>query len=110
MEDRREAGYVITNGNPTGTESKTESKTENKTENKMGNVNGSGIVMGTPADLEVSGIKFHYGKREILKGTGFQARRGEVCLLLGANGAGKSTLLKCINGCLLYTSDRRHGI
>ena len=55
MEDRREAGYVITNGNPTGTES----KTENKTENKMGNVNGSGIVMGTPADLEVSGIKFH---------------------------------------------------
>ena len=53
MEDRREAGYVITNGNPTGTERKTESKTENKTENKMGNVNGSGIVMGTPADLEV---------------------------------------------------------
>ena len=100
MEDRREAGYVITNGNPTGTERKTESKTENKTENKMGNVNGSGIVMGTPADLEVSGIKFHYGKREILKGTGFQARRGEVCLLLGANGAGKSTLLKCINGLL----------
>ena len=100
MEDRREAGYVITNGIPTGTER----KTENKTENKMGNVNGSGIVMGTPADLEVSGIKFHYGKREILKGTGFQARRGEVCLLLGANGAGKTTLLKCING-LLKASD-----
>ena len=34
MEDRREAGYVITNGNPTGTES----KTENKTENKIGNI------------------------------------------------------------------------
>ena len=96
MEDRREAGYVITNGNPAGTES--------KTENKIGNANGSGIVMGTPADLEVSGMKFHYGKREILKGTGFQARRGEVCLLLGANGAGKSTLLKCING-LLKASD-----
>ena len=64
MEDRREAGYVITNGNPTGTES----KTENKTENKMGNVNGSGIVMGTPADLEVSGIKFHYGKRNRFPG------------------------------------------
>ena len=30
MEDRREAGYVITNGNPTGTERKTENKTENK--------------------------------------------------------------------------------
>ena len=51
-------------------------------------------------DLEVSGIQFCYGRREILKGTGFCARRGEVCLLLGANGAGKSTLLKCINGLL----------
>lgn len=51
-------------------------------------------------DLEVSGIQFRYGRREILKGTGFCARRGEVCLLLGANGAGKSTLLKCINGLL----------
>ena len=66
-----------------------------KTEN--GNENGSGIGMGTANDLEVSGIKFHYGKREILKGTGFCARRGEVCLLLGANGAGKSTLLRCLN-------------
>ena len=28
MEDRREAGYLIANGNPTGTESKTENKTE----------------------------------------------------------------------------------
>lgn len=99
MEDRREAGYVITNGNPTGTERKTESKTENK----MGS-QWIRIVMGTPADLEVSSIKFPYGKREILKGTGFQARRGEVCLLLGANGAGKTTLLKCING-LLKASD-----
>ena len=33
MEDRREAGYVITNGIPTGIES--------KTENKIGNSNGS---------------------------------------------------------------------
>lgn len=68
----------------------------NGTKTENGNENGSGIGMGTANDLEVSGIKFHYGKREILKGTGFCARRGEVCLLLGANGAGKSTLLKCI--------------
>ena len=76
----------------------------NGTKTENGNENGSGIGMGTANDLEVSGIKFHYGKREILKGTGFCARRGEVCLLLGANGAGKSTLLKCING-LLKASD-----
>ena len=30
MEDRREAGYVITNGNPTGTESKTENKVKKR--------------------------------------------------------------------------------
>ena len=76
----------------------------NGTKTENGNENGSGIGMGTANDLEVSGIKFHYGKRKILKGTGFCARRGEVCLLLGANGAGKSTLLKCING-LLKASD-----
>lgn len=57
----------------------------NGTKTENGNENGSGIGMGTANDLEVSGIKFHYGKREILKGTGFCARRGEVCLLLGAN-------------------------
>ena len=76
----------------------------NGTKTENGNENGSGIGMGTANDLEVSGIKFHYGKRKILKGTGFCARQGEVCLLLGANGAGKSTLLKCING-LLKASD-----
>ena len=43
MEDRREAGYVITNGIPTGTESKTESKTENKIGNSqwIRNCNGN---------------------------------------------------------------------
>ena len=70
----------------------------NGTKTENGNENGSGIGMGTANDLEVSGIKFHYGKREILKGTGFCARRGEVCLLLGANGAGKSTLIKILLG------------
>lgn len=43
----------------------------NGTKTENGNENGSGIGMGTANDLEVSGIKFHYGKREILKGTGF---------------------------------------
>ena len=41
----------------------------NGTKTENGNENGSGIGMGTANDLEVSGIKFHYGKREILKGT-----------------------------------------
>ena len=76
----------------------------NGTKTENGNENGSGIGMGTANDLEVSGIKFHYGKREILKGTGFCARRGEVCLLLGANGAGKSTFLKILSGQLETTS------
>lgn len=68
----------------------------NGTKTENGNENGSGIGMGTANDLEVSGIKFHYGKREILKGTGFCARRGEVCLLLGANGAVNAVILAVI--------------
>lgn len=57
--------------------------------------------------LEVSGIDFFYGARQILKGAGFCAGRGELCLLLGANGAGKSTLLRCLNGLL---RPRRGGV
>ena len=66
----------------------------NGTKTENGNENGSGIGMGTANDLEVSGIKFHYGKREILKGTGFCARRGEVCLLVRCQWSRKIYFIK----------------
>jgi branched-chain amino acid transport system ATP-binding protein len=47
---------------------------------------------GTPAVLEVSGLKSGYHGVTVLKGLDF-AVRNEVFAVLGANGAGKTTLL-----------------
>ncbi|RKZ24250.1 ABC transporter ATP-binding protein [bacterium] len=44
--------------------------------------------------LEVRGIEY----RDILKGIGFEVKKGEVCVVFGPNGAGKTTLLKCTGG------------
>lgn len=50
--------------------------------------------------LEVRGLNFSYGHREVLKNVSFRVEPGTFCAFLGGNGAGKSTLLRCINGLL----------
>jgi branched-chain amino acid transport system ATP-binding protein len=50
--------------------------------------------------LEVSGLNAAYGRAQILFDLSFEARAGEVAVLLGRNGAGKSTTLKSIIGLL----------
>lgn len=47
--------------------------------------------------VDVSGLSFAYGSREILKEVEFQLNDGELLAILGPNGAGKTTLLKCLN-------------
>jgi ABC-type multidrug transport system ATPase subunit len=39
-----------------------------------------------------------YGRKEVLRGLSFEARPGEITLLVGANGAGKSTTMKVLAG------------
>jgi branched-chain amino acid transport system ATP-binding protein len=48
--------------------------------------------------LEVRGLSASYGRARILFGLDFEARAGEVAVLLGRNGAGKSTTLKSLIG------------
>jgi branched-chain amino acid transport system ATP-binding protein len=48
--------------------------------------------------LEVTGLNAAYGRARILFDVAFEARAGEVAVLLGRNGAGKSTTLKSIIG------------
>jgi branched-chain amino acid transport system ATP-binding protein len=48
--------------------------------------------------LEVRALNAAYGKARILFDVSFDARAGEVLVLLGRNGAGKSTTLKCLAG------------
>ena len=52
----------------------------------------------TRALLRVEGLNQYYGGSHILRGVGFEARLGEVTVVLGRNGVGKTTLLKSLMG------------
>jgi len=47
--------------------------------------------------LEASGIRKKFGTREVLRGLGLSAGRGDVISMIGASGSGKSTFLRCLN-------------
>jgi len=51
-----------------------------------------------PALLRVEGVNQYYGGSHILRNVGFEARLGEVTVVLGRNGVGKTTLLKSLMG------------
>jgi len=48
--------------------------------------------------LAVDSLNQFYGGSHILRGLGFEARLGEVTVVLGRNGVGKTTLLKSLMG------------
>ena len=48
--------------------------------------------------LEVRGLSFSYGERDVLSGIDLQVSRGACTCLMGVNGCGKSTLIDCILG------------
>lgn len=48
--------------------------------------------------LKAKDIQQYYGGSHILRGVGFEARPGQVTVLLGRNGVGKTTLLKALMG------------
>ncbi len=48
--------------------------------------------------LNVAHINQYYGGSHILRNVGFEARPGEVTVILGRNGVGKTTLLKSLMG------------
>ena len=56
--------------------------------------------------LTVDNIDQYYGGSHILRGVGFEARVGEVTVVLGRNGVGKTTLLKSLMGVVPVKSGR----
>ncbi len=48
--------------------------------------------------LRVEGVNQFYGGSHILRNVGFEAKAGEVTVILGRNGVGKTTLLKSLMG------------
>ena len=53
---------------------------------------------GVAAVLRVEGLNQYYGGSHILRDVSFEARLGEVTVILGRNGVGKTTLLKSLMG------------
>ena len=54
--------------------------------------------MADEALLRVEGLNQYYGGSHILRNLGFEARLGEVTVVLGRNGVGKTSLLKSLMG------------
>ena len=54
--------------------------------------------MADEALLRVEGLNQYYGGSHILRGLSFEARLGEITVVLGRNGVGKTTLLKSLMG------------
>ena len=48
--------------------------------------------------LKVESVNQYYGGSHILRGLDFEAKLGEVTVVLGRNGVGKTTLLKSLMG------------
>ncbi|MGE7094459.1 ABC transporter ATP-binding protein [Lysinibacillus sp. NPDC048646] len=46
--------------------------------------------------IEVKNVQKKYGKKQVLKGLSFTAKKGEITCLIGINGAGKTTIMKAI--------------
>ena len=47
-------------------------------------------------ELKLTGIRKHFGEKEVLRGCGFTFQQGKIYGLLGRNGAGKTTLFNCL--------------
>ena len=56
------------------------------------------------AMLSIEGLNQYYGGSHILRNLAFEARLGEVTVVLGRNGVGKTTLLKSLMGVVPVTS------
>ncbi len=53
--------------------------------------------------IEIQGMKFSYGRNEVLKGVDLQVPDGSIFGFLGRNGAGKTTTIKLLMGLLKPT-------
>jgi urea transport system ATP-binding protein len=58
--------------------------------------------------LKVEGVNQYYGGSHILRNVAFEARMGEVTVVLGRNGVGKTTLLKSLMGVVPVKSGSIH--
>lgn len=59
-----------------------------------------------PVALDIDGVAFSYGKRQVLQNVSFSVPPGRFCVLLGVNGAGKTTLFSLLTRLFLCRQGR----
>ena len=52
----------------------------------------------TEAAIKIKGLRFSYGRKEVLKGVDLEVPKGSIFGFLGRNGAGKTTTIKTLLG------------
>ena len=55
--------------------------------------------------IEITKLNKWFGNFHVLQDIDLVVSQGEKIIICGPSGSGKSTLIRCINSCLLYTSD-----
>jgi phospholipid/cholesterol/gamma-HCH transport system ATP-binding protein len=60
--------------------------------------------MSSDALIEISGLTFAYGERQVLRGIDLTIPRGRIVAILGTSGSGKTTLLRLLSGQLKPTA------
>ncbi len=54
--------------------------------------------MAADAAVEISGLNFRYGDRDVLRGINMRIPQGAIVAIMGQSGCGKTTLLRLIGG------------
>lgn len=69
------------------------------------NVRPATASAATDAVVEVRGVHYAVGRREIFAGLDLAVRRGRVTAIMGPSGTGKTTLLRLITGQIAPSSE-----
>ena len=62
--------------------------------------------MASDAAVEISGLDFRYGQRDVLRGINMRIPQGAIVAIMGQSGCGKTTLLRLIGGQLRASEGR----
>lgn len=63
-------------------------------------------MVGAP-EIEVSGLRLSYGKREVIHGISFEVRKNEILAVIGPAQSGKTSMLRCLNRTIDFTPAAR---
>ena len=55
--------------------------------------------------IKINDVNKWFGDFQVLKNINLDVKPKQKIVVCGPSGSGKSTLIRCINSCLLYTSD-----